>query len=95
MKYRSFMVNEKNENILHKCSEVKNEKKELIVKDFDVEVIQWNKYIATILKSFNNEIKTDFHDEGLPPEQTPCLAYSLIPSDSVHKSDKSYYPQAF
>ena len=93
MKCRSFMVNEKNENILHKCSEVKNEKKELIVKDFDVEVIQWNKYIATILKSFNNEIKTDFHDEGLPPEQTPCLTCFLILIDLAYKVDVSCYSQ--
>ena len=46
------------------------------------------------MKSYKNEIKTDFQDEGKPSEQTPCLIYLLILYDPVYKRDKSYYPQA-
>ena len=49
--------------------------------------------MTTKTKTYKNEIKTDFHDEGLPPEETPCLTYSLVLLDSVYKSDKSYYRQ--
>ena len=34
--------------------------------------------LISMMKSYNNDTKTDFHDESLPPEQTPYLEYSLI-----------------
>lgn len=30
------------------------------------------------IKSYKNKTETDFHDDVLPPEQTPLLTYSLI-----------------
>lgn len=63
--------------------------KELIGKDFHFEIIHNNKYVAFKIKSYNNKIKTNFHDRGLLPEQTPCLTYLVILIDTVYKSDKS------
>lgn len=39
---------------------------ELIGKDFGVEIILKSKNIATKIKFYENEIKSDLHDEGLP-----------------------------
>lgn len=58
------MVNEK--HIFYKYSDILNRITELIGKDFIVEVILKTKYITTKIKSYNNEIETYFHDEGLP-----------------------------
>ena len=33
-----------------------------------VEFVHDDEYIPTKIKSYENEIKTDFHDDGLPPE---------------------------
>ena len=44
----------------------------MVIYCFDFEVIHENKYITTEIKSFDNKIKTDFHDEGMPPEQIRC-----------------------
>ena len=67
------MVNEKYINILDKHSEMYNKIKELKGKDFDVLIISKNECITTTIKFYNNEIKIDFHDKGLPAQQTTCL----------------------
>ena len=67
------MVSEKNINILDKHSEIYNKIKEFKGKDFGVLIISKNEGITTKIKFCNNEIKTDFHDKGLPAEQTTCL----------------------
>lgn len=36
-----------------------------------------------------------FHDNELASEKTQCLTYSIILTDSVYKSDKSYCSQKF
>lgn len=88
----SFLVNEKLENIISKYSEIWDTFKELTGKNI-VEVIHKNKYITTKIKSFENQTKPDFHRNELPTEQNLHLTYSL--TDSVYKTDKSHYPQAF
>ena len=69
----SFMMNEKYGNILNKDSEILDKIKRFIRKDLDVDVIHKSKWITANVKPYYNEIKTNFHDEWLPPEQTPCL----------------------
>ena len=58
------------------------------VKSFYVEVIHTNKYITNKIKSCNKKIKTDFHEEVLPPKQTSYLTvlkYLLILSMKIIK----------
>ena len=43
-------------------------------------------------KSYKNDIKTDFHDEESPQEQSPCSRYKQMLINSVCKNDESYYP---
>ena len=48
-----------------------NRIKDLIGKYFDVEVIHYNKQKSAKIKPLRDEIRTAFHDEGLPAEKTP------------------------
>ena len=64
--YVSFMVNEKHKNIFYKYSDILNRIAKLIGKYFIVEVILKTKYITTKIKSYNNEIKKQILDGGLP-----------------------------
>ena len=63
--------------MLNKYLEILDRIKKLIEKDFDVELICKNNYIIAKIYSCNNEIKTNFHDKGLPLEQIPYLTYFL------------------
>ena len=86
------MVNEKHKNIISKYSEIWDTFKELTGKNI-VEFIHKNKYITTNIKPFENQTKPDFHRNELPTEHNLYLTYWL--TDSVYKTDKSHYPQAF
>lgn len=41
-----------------------------------------------------DEIRTIFHDEGLPQEKTLCATHSATFIDLVYRIDKRYYPEA-
>ena len=55
---------------VRKFYEMWNKVKQLMIKDIDVAVVHDDKYIPPKIKSYGNEIKTDFHNDGLPPEKT-------------------------
>ena len=71
--------------------------KDLIGKKFDAEPVYSDKYIKTKIKSYNNDIRTNFHGEGnnrkVPKENCSCKCLSLILLDSVIQMGKKYYPQ--
>ena len=73
--------------------EIWNDIKDLIGKDFDVEVIPNNKNISTKMKFFEDEVRINFQDEGLLLEKTSYLIHSIILNDSIYRSDKSYCSQ--
>ena len=72
---------------MNKSSKILDKIKKGIQYDFDDEVNHRNKNTKTEIKF------CEFHDQRLPIKQIPDLTYSLIFTDSVHKSDKNYYPQ--
>ena len=37
-----------------------------------------DKYLKDKLKSYENVIKTDFHDNELAPEKCSCMTYTII-----------------
>ena len=45
------------------------------------------------IKSFKDETRTVFYDDGLRAEETTWKAYLIILVDSVYRSNKSSYPQ--
>ena len=66
-----YLCFKKNKDILNEYAEIWNSIKDLIGKYFDVEVIHDYKYKSAKIKDFKDEIRTAFHDEGLPAEETP------------------------
>ena len=61
------------------------------------EPVYGDKYITTKIKSYKNDIRTNFHGEGnsrkVPEKSCLYKCFSLIALDSVTKLGKKYYPQ--
>ena len=72
------MLEDKHEDILNKDREVWNRIKDLAEKGLDIAIIHNEKYLSTKIKSYEGKMETDFHDDGLPLERTPCGAHSII-----------------
>ena len=91
----SFLADDK--KLLKEYTKVWEKIKELIGKKFDAEPVYGDKYIKTKIKSYNNDIRTNFHGEGnsrkVPKENCSYECFSLIALDSVIKMSKNYYPQ--
>ena len=71
---------------------------DLIDKKFDSDRVYNNKYINTKIRSYNNDIITNFHDTDnknnkLPEKNKAYKCMSLISLDSIIKINKKYYPQ--
>ena len=68
-------------------------------KKFNSEPVYGDKYIKTKIKSYNNDIRTNFHGEGnsrkVPKENCTYKCLSLISLDSVIKWVKSIIPKHF
>ena len=96
-KTMSFVVD--GAELLIKYTEIWNKVRDLINKNFDSEPVNNNKYINTKIKLYNNDIRTNFHDENniteVPKENCVYKCLSLISLDSVIKTNKKYYPQTF
>ena len=71
--------------------------RDLIGENFDADPVYGDKHIKTKIKSYNNDIRTNFHGEGnsrkVPKENCSFKYLSLILLDSVIKMGKSYYPE--
>ena len=71
---------------------------DLVNKKFDSDPIYTNKYTNTKLRSYNNDIITNFRNidnknNKLPEKNKPYKCVSLILLDSIIKINKKYYPQ--
>lgn len=61
---------EKHEYVLKTYNKILNGVTDLIRNDFDFEVTHNDKHITSKTLSYKDGIKTDFHDERLPPGKT-------------------------
>ena len=73
-------------------------KSDLVNKKFDSDPIYNNKYINTKIRSYNNDIKTNFCNidnkkNKLPEKNELYKCMSLISLDFIIKINKKYYPQ--
>ena len=71
---------------------------DFVNKKFDRDPIYNNKYINTKIRSYNNDIITNFRNIDnknniLPGKNKPYKCVSLISLDSIIKFNKKYYPQ--
>ena len=94
-KTMSFVADDK--ELLKQYTKVWEKIKDLIGKKFDAEPVYGDKYLKTKIKSYNNDIRTNFHGEGnsrkVPKESYSYKCLSLISLDSVIEMGKKYYPQ--
>ena len=94
-KTMSFLADDR--EFLKEYNKVWEKIKGLIGKRFDAEPVYDDKYIKTKIKSYNNDIRTNFHGEGntrkVLSENCSCKCFSLISLDSVIQMGKKYFPQ--
>ena len=94
-KTMSFLADDK--ELLKEYTKVWEKIRNLVGKKIDSEPVYGDKYIKTKIKSYNNDIRTNFHGEGnsrkVPKESCSYKCLSLISSDSVIKMGKKCYPQ--
>ena len=87
-----------NNEFLERYTAIWEKISDLVNKKFDSDPIYNNKYINTKIRSYNNDIKTNFRNidnknNKLPEKNRPYKCLSLISLDSIIKIDKKYYPQ--
>ena len=92
----SFLTD--NNEFLERYAKIWEKMSDLINKKFASDPVYNNKYINTKIRSYNNDIKTNFHDidnqnNKLPEKNKPYKCMSLISLDSIIKINKKYYPQ--
>ena len=92
----SFLTD--NNEFLESYTKIWEKISDLINKKFDSDPVYNNKYINTKIRSYNNDIKTNFHDidnknNKLPEKNKPYKCMSLISLDSIIKINKKYYLQ--
>ena len=92
----SFFTN--NNEFLERYTAIWEKISDLVHKKFDSDTIYNNKYINTKIRSYNNDIITNFRNidnknNKLPVKNKPYKCVSLISLDSIIKLNKKYYPQ--
>ena len=78
----SFLADDK--EFLKEYTKVWEKIRDLIGKKFDSEPVFGDKYIKTKIKSYNNDIRTNFHGEGNTrkvPKENWTLNEPLLPCD--------------
>ena len=92
----SFFTN--NNEFLERYTAIWEKISDLVNKKFDSDPIYNNKYINTKIRSYNNDIKTNFRNidnknNKLPEKNKPYKCISFISLNSIIKINKKYYPQ--
>ena len=87
-----------NNEFLERYAKISEKTSDLIDKKFDSDPDYNNKYINTKIRSYNNDIITNFHDndnknDKIPEKNKAYRCMSLISLDSIIKINKNYYPQ--
>ena len=87
-----------NNEFLERYTKIWEKISDLIDKKIDSDPVYNNKYINAKLRSYNNDIITNFHDienknNKLPEKNKAYKCMSLISLDSIVKINKKCYPQ--
>ena len=94
-KTMSFLADDK--EFLKEYIKVWGNIRDLMGKKFDAEPVYGDKYIKTKIKSYNNDIRTNFHGEDnskkVPKRRCTYKCLSLISLDSVIKMGKKHYSE--
>ena len=87
-----------NNEFLERYTAIWEKISDVVNKKFDSDPIYNNKYINTKIRSYNNDIITNFRNidnknNKLPEKNKPYKYISLISLDSIIKNNKKNYPQ--
>ena len=87
-----------NNEVLERYTTIWEKISDLVYKKFNSDPIYNNKYINTKIRSYNDDIKTNFRNidnknNKLPEKNKPHKCVSLISLDSIIKINKKYYPK--
>ena len=61
-------------------------------KKFDNEPVYKEKYRKNKIKSYNEKMNTNFHNNKIPKEGSQYICLSIILPNSVFRTGKNYYP---
>ena len=92
-KNMSFITDDK--DVCSKYNEIWNVIKKLLKLKFTVDPIRDDKYLLAKLRIFNGINNTTFTDDVVPMEKNHYICIPAIDIDSVLKTDKRVYPQAY
>ena len=92
-KNMSFKIEE--QSVYLKYAKIWNKIKSVINVKFHSQPIYDSKYIKTKVKTFNNTINTLFSGNEIPKERNHYVCISAICIESVLRTDKKIYPQAY
>ena len=82
-------------NVYEKYDEIWNVVKRLLKLKFTVDPIRNDKYISTKLKIFRKKNLATFNNNDIVPKENNYICIPAIDIDSVLKTDKKVYPQAY
>ena len=82
------MLNKLDDELLEKYNEVWEKVKNSTKKEFDSEPVYNEKYLKTIIKSYNGKINTNFHNNKIPKEGYQFICLSVILIDSIFRTSK-------
>ena len=85
----------KDDKFLEKYNEILENVSNNIKKEFDSEPVYNEKCLKTEIKSYKGKINTNFHNNKIPKEGSPCIFLSVILINSVFRTDNNYYSQVF
>ena len=91
----SFIV--KNKQLLKRYIKIWETNEGLMKINFESKPVYGDddKYIKTKIKTYADNIITNFCNKKMPKEKAPCKCLSIIMIDSAIKANKKYYPETF
>ena len=89
----SFSI--KDNELLEKYYKIWDKFSNTIKKEFYLEPVYNEKYLATKIKSYERKINTNCHNDKTPKEVSHCICLSVISIGSVFRNSKNYYPPVF
>ena len=89
----SFLTD--NNEFLERYTKIWEKISDLIDKKFDSDPVYNNKCINTKIKSYNNDIMTNFPDNDNKNNKLPEKSMSLISLDSIIKINKRFYKNVY
>ena len=92
-KYASCLV--KHDELLEKNNEIWEKVKITSKKKKKLNKVYNAKYLKAKIKFCNGKIKTNFHNNKIPKEDSQYIFLSVILIDSVLRTGKNYYPQVY